>query len=260
MSNTQGLFPIVHRLALSPSTQLLAAQRAAVLMADQHPPDSDYCEVWIAESQLSGRGQHHRTFASPLGGFYTTILIAAPQTLPMDILPLAVGWKCAQLLVAAGCVAINIRWPNDLCIGDKKIGGILCQSVVSAGRCCLLIGVGINTKTRLADFPVNLQPYIATLADSGVHVNHALLLDQFIATMLGLRNAEEVMRCASLAASLDVTKGRIVSAIVDGAAMEGVSEGWGPDGHLRMRQSGVLRELTSATIVKINGQRIRFED
>lgn len=260
MSNTDGLFPIVHRLTLSPSTQLLAAQRAAVLMADQHSPDSDYCEVWIAESQLSGRGQHHRAFASPPGGFYTTILIAAPQTLPMDILPLAVGWKCAQLLVAGGCAAINIRWPNDLCIGDKKIGGILCQSVVNAGRCCLLIGVGINTNTRLADFSANLQPYIATLADSGVHVNHALLLDQFIATMLGLRKAEEVMRCASLAASLDVTKGRIVSAMVDGATIEGVSEGWGPDGHLRIRQSGVLRELTSATIIKINGQRTRFED
>lgn len=259
MSGTESFHPIVHRLTATPSTQLLAAQRAAVLMADDLSSRSPHCEVWISESQLSGRGQRHRPFASPLGGFYVSMLMAAPQPLPMDVLPLAVGWQCARLLAAADCGRIDIRWPNDLCAGDKKLGGILCQSVVNGNRCMLLIGVGINTNSHLRDFPPEFQPYITTLADRGMQLDHESLLDQFTDSMYDMLDAAEVGRCAELAASLDITKGRTVTAVADERIVEGISESWGGNGRLRLRTADGIRELVAASISKIDGRKIRFE-
>ncbi len=259
MSGNETSLPIVHRLTTTPSTQLLAAQRAAVLMADHLSPCSHHCEVWISESQLSGRGQRHRPFASPPGGFYVSMLMAVPQPLPMDILPLAVGWQCARLLAASDCGKISIRWPNDLCVEDKKVGGILCQSVVNGSRCMLLIGVGINTNSHLRDFPPEFQPYVASLADRGVHLDHECFLGQFIDSMRDILDATEIRRCAELAASLDITKGRTVTAFVDERSVEGISESWGADGRLRLRTANGIHELVAASISRIDGQKIRFE-
>jgi|GEM_PF-3501950 BirA family biotin operon repressor/biotin-[acetyl-CoA-carboxylase] ligase len=260
MADISRSVPIVHRLASTASTQLLAAQRAALLVADHRLLEGMWCEAWVAESQLSGRGQHHRFFASPPGGFYATILLAAPDPLPMDILPLAVGYQCTRLLIEAGCPQINIRWPNDLCLGVKKVGGILCQSVVNGDRCVLLVGVGINTNTSLKDFPSELHPYIATLMDAGVRVDHERLLQQLIESLQGMASAVAVQRFAQQAASYDGTRGRTLTAMVDGVSVCGVSESWGADGHLRLRTPDGVKELTAATICKIDGQKTRFED
>lgn len=123
----------------------------------------------------------------------------------------------------------------------------------------LLIGVGINTNSHLRDFPPEFQPYIATLADRGVQVDHACLLDQFINSMQGMLRADEVEHCAKLAASLDVTRGRTVTAVVDERSVEGISESWGADGRLRLRTADGIHELVAASISQIDGRKIRFE-
>ncbi len=260
MSSTQPIMPIIHRLSATPSTQLLAAQRTAVLMTEDRPPPIGYCEAWIAETQLRGRGQHHRPFASPPGGFYVSLLLTLSRPVGIEILPLAVGWQCARALTTLGCPPVTIRWPNDLCFDGRKLGGILCQSVINGDRCLAVIGVGINTNSHLRDFPHELQPFITTLAENGVAVDHEALLQHFVTAMQELLNPDEVARCAVQAATLDAARGRQITAIVDGVEVEGISQGWGEDGHLRLDTRDGTRELLSATITKIDGRRVRPED
>ncbi len=260
MSNTQPVIPIIHRLSATPSTQLLAAQRTAVLMTEDGPPSIGYCEAWIAQTQLRGRGQHHRPFASPSGGFYVSLLLTLGRPVGIEILPLAVGWQCARALTVLGCPPVTIRWPNDLCLDGRKLGGILCQSVINGDRCLAVIGVGINTNSHLRDFPDELQPFITTLAEHGVAVDHEVLLQHFVTAMQELLDPDEVARCAVQAATLDAARGRKITAIVDGVEVEGISQGWGEDGHLRLDTRDGTRELLSATITKIDGRRVRPED
>lgn len=260
MSNTQPIMPIIHRLSATPSTQLLAAQRAAVLMTEDRPPPLGYCEAWIAETQLRGRGQHHRPFASPPGGFYVSLLLTLSRPVGIEILPLAVGWQCARALTTLGCPGVAIRWPNDLCLDGRKLGGILCQSVINGDRCLAIIGVGMNTNSRLTDFPGELQPFITTLVEHGVAVDHEVLLQHFVTGMRELLDPDEVARCAVQVASLDAARGRQITAIADGVEVEGISHGWGEDGHLRLDTRDGTRELLSATITKIDGRKVRLED
>jgi BirA family biotin operon repressor/biotin-[acetyl-CoA-carboxylase] ligase len=260
MLNSRSTTPIIHRLISTPSTQLLAVQRAAQLITDHPSPPVGYCEVWTAETQLRGRGQHHRPFASPPGGFYASLLMAVERNLPIEVFPLAVGWKCSQALAELGCNEIAIRWPNDLCLNEKKIGGILCQSVVNDSRCFVVVGVGINTRSHPCDFPPELRPFITTFAEHGLNIEHDVLLQNFLARALELLDAEELLNSVSQSASLDVTRGRHITVVTDGFPFEGVSHGWGRDGHLRLLTSQGARELSSATICQIDGKKVRMDD
>jgi BirA family biotin operon repressor/biotin-[acetyl-CoA-carboxylase] ligase len=121
-----------------------------------------------AARQSAGRGQYDRSFASPSGGLYFSLLLR--PDMPMAQLPLitlAVGVACREVLYERFKVEAKIKWPNDLYLGDRKAAGILCESVLDAIgpylRPAVIAGVGMNVNSTLADFPVGLQPLVTTL-------------------------------------------------------------------------------------------------
>src|SRR5258706_14985134 len=96
----------------------------------------------IAEEQTAGQGRHGHAWRSEKGlGIYCSILLR-PE-LPRDAVPtltMALGLAAAEAIYAAAGLACDLRWPNDVMIGDKKIAGILAQLVDSAA----IAGLGIN--------------------------------------------------------------------------------------------------------------------
>ena len=111
--------------------------------------------VW-AGCQSGGRGQYDRSFASPPGGLYFSLLLA-PDLSPehLSMVTLAAGLGCALALEKACAIAVDLKWPNDLYCDGKKLGGILTEAVPGqqSGRPLLVVGVGININSRVADFP-----------------------------------------------------------------------------------------------------------
>lgn len=100
----------------------------------------------IAARQTDGRGQRARTFISDIGGLYLTAVM------PFDGdaagwrgFALAIGRGVLHALTAAGVGNLRLRWPNDLMIGPRKVGGIL---VEQGGPRTLLVGIGINITNR----------------------------------------------------------------------------------------------------------------
>jgi BirA family biotin operon repressor/biotin-[acetyl-CoA-carboxylase] ligase len=105
----------------------------------------------VAQEQAVGRGQAERTFQSDPGGLYVTaVLPYAGNPLASRGFALAVGWAVCELLRELGVVNIRLRWPNDLMVGARKVGGIL---VEQGGPDTLLVGIGLNVTNRpwLAD-------------------------------------------------------------------------------------------------------------
>ncbi len=88
----------------------------------------------VAEEQTSGRGRLDRKWISPKGGLYFSIC-----TEHEPLLPLKVGAAVAQTLDDLG-VKPSLKWPNDVLVDDKKICGILAESV---GRRAV-VGLGVN--------------------------------------------------------------------------------------------------------------------
>lgn len=103
--------------------------------------------VCLAEMQSAGRGRRGRAWLAPLGGGLCLSIAAVFATQPEDLaaLGLAAGVIARRVVVASTGLPVQLKWPNDLLVHDRKLGGILVElSAESHGPCFVVIGVGIN--------------------------------------------------------------------------------------------------------------------
>lgn len=95
-----------------------------------------------AERQTAGQGRHGRSWHSESGlGLYQSLILRLP--LPPAQLPMAtmaLGLAAAEAITQNTGLAVDLRWPNDVLIGDRKVCGILVQQQHDA----LICGIGIN--------------------------------------------------------------------------------------------------------------------
>jgi len=113
-----------------------------------------------ADRQTAGRGQWGRTWDSPLGGLYLSLLVELPQQLgPISPWVLATAWGIAAQLRGAQ-IPVQLKWPNDLLLRAKKLGGIKLETKSPRGSGApLVIGVGINWSNPLPSTGASLQAF-----------------------------------------------------------------------------------------------------
>lgn len=118
--------------------------------------------VVIATQQTSGRGQWGRQWVSPPGGLYISVAFSPNLEATNSYqLTLATAWGIAQKLSCCG-VAVGIKWPNDLILDDRKLGGILTETRVHEGQITqAVIGVGINWTNPVPQTGINLATWQA---------------------------------------------------------------------------------------------------
>ena len=118
----------------------------SVLLARPNPPFGG-CEVLLAEYQTAGRGRRGRAWLAPPGGSICLSLAWAFREVPQDLgaLGLVIGVCALRALRDSGLENARLKWPNDIVIDDKKLGGILIDlRAESAGPASVVIGVGLN--------------------------------------------------------------------------------------------------------------------
>jgi BirA family biotin operon repressor/biotin-[acetyl-CoA-carboxylase] ligase len=112
--------------------------------------------VVLADQQTAGRGRQGHAWASPPGGLYLSVLMR-PRFRPGGLIPLAAGVAVAEALAEQGLTA-QLKWPNDVLIGDRKLGGILAESAAGdAGLEWVVVGVGINLELPPAGLPAGIR-------------------------------------------------------------------------------------------------------
>jgi BirA family transcriptional regulator, biotin operon repressor / biotin---[acetyl-CoA-carboxylase] ligase len=115
--------------------------------------------IVIAKQQTAGRGQRGKKWESEHGGLYLSLAIS-PDLPARNIhqLTMGIAWGIADRLRQQG-LPVLIKWPNDLMIADRKLGGILTQTRVSQGMIRqAIVGVGINYANPVAGRAINLAP------------------------------------------------------------------------------------------------------
>ncbi len=146
----------IHHYFRVGSTNFEAMQAAAA-----GAPDGS---VFIAEEQIAGRGRAGHTWASePSTGIYVS-LVLRPQIAPADalLLSLIAGIAAHEAVNEVTGIRPDIRWPNDLLIGDQKFCGILTEMNAEVTRVrYAVVGIGINVNQ--ADFPEDLRPIATSL-------------------------------------------------------------------------------------------------
>lgn len=110
--------------------------------------------VVIAEVQTSGRGRGGKSWSSlPGRGIWMTLLERPADARAIDVLSLRIGLAAARALDRFAAEPVRLKWPNDLFLGDEKLGGILVEARWREQRPeWAAIGIGINLQ-RPDEFP-----------------------------------------------------------------------------------------------------------
>jgi BirA family biotin operon repressor/biotin-[acetyl-CoA-carboxylase] ligase len=117
-----------------------------MLLERQNPPFGSF-EVFLAEHQSAGRGRRGRTWVAPLGGSICLSVSWTFREVPPDLgaLGLVIGVCSLRALALLGVTDARLKWPNDILVDDRKLGGVLIElRAESAGPACVVIGVGLN--------------------------------------------------------------------------------------------------------------------
>lgn len=133
-------------------------QTAWELLEQGKPPGT----VAIAIEQTGGRGQWGRQWQSNQGGLYLskTVALQLPAS-DQAQLTLCCAWGIATVLRDRN-LPLHLKWPNDLILNHRKLGGILTETKVSNQLITqAVIGVGINWANPVPDIGINLQTFFA---------------------------------------------------------------------------------------------------
>ena len=129
-----------------------------------------------AISQTKGRGRQGRSWFSPPGGglYFSALLRPDGEPGISSLLTLLLGVAAAEGLREATGLRIGLKWPNDLRVDGKKIGGILCEYISPPNQPpAVVAGLGINLTTQRGDFPPELRESASSVLLSGGRVPDA---------------------------------------------------------------------------------------
>jgi BirA family biotin operon repressor/biotin-[acetyl-CoA-carboxylase] ligase len=119
--------------------------------------------VVLADRQTGGRGREGRSWTSPPGGLYLSVLLR-PRFEKVSLLPLAAGVAVAE---AVG-VATELKWPNDVICRGRKLAGVLSEAASGpTGVEWVVLGIGVNVALEEAAVPAELRGAVTSLAAEG---------------------------------------------------------------------------------------------
>ncbi|MHA1907029.1 MAG: biotin--[acetyl-CoA-carboxylase] ligase, partial [Candidatus Thorarchaeota archaeon] len=131
--------------------------------------------IIISEVQSSGRGRADRSWFSPSGGLYMSIILQRGTNLAIfPLFSFALAISAAEVLEKMTSLQIDLKWPNDLLVSGKKICGILSELITDNPEApTIILGIGINLNQDIADFPKELKKTATSVvSETGLSVNY----------------------------------------------------------------------------------------
>ena len=247
----------VIRLEVAASTNDLAKRMA---MEESGPLPV----VIRADRQTSGRGRGANRWWSDEGSLtFSVLLDPLSRGLTDRQTPLT---SLASAVAVAEVVAewidrgeVAIRWPNDVEIDGRKVSGILPEQVNTPEGARLVIGIGLNVRSRLDEAPEEVRRMAAALEEFrdrrlGAEDQEAI----FAAVLDRLDNALDRLgrddpALARAWADRDPLLGEAVRLDVGGTIVDGVGRGIGPDGGLRIDVAGAIRTFYGGRVLRDGG-------
>ena len=138
----------------------ITAHKMAELGADEGT-------VVIAYSQSKGKGRMKRSWQSPPGNLYNSVILK-PQISPTSSaqITLIAAVATAEAIGKTTGIKVQVKWPNDVLIHDKKVAGILTEMECQGNTVnFIILGIGVNINAPLNLFPRELHGSITSLRE-----------------------------------------------------------------------------------------------
>jgi len=210
--------------------------------------------VVLAKMQRLGRGRGEKSWLSPLGGLWFSVILR-PRLPPssMSLIPIAAGVSAARTIRRLFQLDVVLKWPNDVMADGKKVAGILTESSAAADGYHVIVGFGINANNSCTSMPPQLRDEAISLSDmlsSEINIDRLMQenLKEFAkvySKILTGDSAEVVTQWKHLT---DMLRQPILVYETD-VSVEATAVDLDSDGALLIQtQDGTLRRLLSANI------------
>lgn len=209
--------------------------------------------VLVAEQQTQGRGRLGREWVTSPGSSLLVSFLLVPEGLPAERwpwLPLLAGVATADAVRRVTGVEVDLKWPNDVLAGDKKLAGILVERVQRGNTAAAVVGIGINVSQAQEELPVPEATSLVLVTGERVDRSELLLA---LTEELGSRYDDLVagadLREPYLARC--VTPGRQVRVAVPGGEVTGEAVDVDADGRLVVRTAAGEERLAVGDVVHV---------
>ena len=229
------------------STNSLAKQ-----LGLKNPDDLPF--VVVAQNQTAGRGQTGKTWWSDSGSITFSVVAKATTTHPPNMVALHTAILVArEIEFLTNDIRVDLKWPNDLFLNDRKFGGILIESFSMQQSRGLVIGIGLNISSDLSNASTEIQSVATSVkSSSGCEIDPNELLP----------NICNAIQTAFLKPDLDAKsvteefQSRLIFPVGtqltveqrDGLEFSGEFAGIGENAELIIRDNSEIRKFVSATI------------
>ena len=242
----------IHILRVTSSTNTHAME-----MASDGSPEGT---VVVAETQTGGKGRLGRTWVSPKGNLYLSIIFR--PNIPLRKAPLITlmgAVAVASTLKAVYNVQATIKWPNDIFVSSKKISGLLTEMSAEQDRIKhIVLGIGINVNITLNALPAEVRTSATTLVEeTGQKINRKMLLCQLLMELerwyrIFLGDVDCMLREWK---AFNMTIGNRVTVQGMGESFEGDAVGIDTEGRLLIKLAdGILRPIAAGDVTLQRGQ------
>lgn len=219
--------------------QLESTNTHALALAEKGTPHGT---VVIADCQTAGKGRLGREWHSPphMNLYFSVILT---QHLPQSLIcwiPLVTGVAMAETIEEITNLRVSLKWPNDLVVGTKKLGGILCESATKGPESrATIVGVGININCREPSFPQELKEIATSLVlQTGYPIDRQMFIGRLFSKLeffydrvweadLSTLHSTYTSRCSTLGRHIQIQ-------LPDKTPIEGIASNIGEEGELNI--------------------------
>ena len=205
----------------------------------------------IAGRQDGGRGRLGRSFFSPEGGVYFSIVIPGRDIPSPDLLTISASLAASRAIERLTGFTTAIKWVNDIYINGKKVVGILTEGIVDmelSGLDKAIVGIGVNLSGNSSDIPYEIRDKMAFIYETGkspvTRGELAAAITKELFALQGTRFIDEY-RAKCFVIGLDVT------VIKAGRERNGHAYGLDDNGHLLIEYPGGEKEALSSGEVSI---------
>jgi BirA family biotin operon repressor/biotin-[acetyl-CoA-carboxylase] ligase len=213
-----------------------------------------------AAEQTAGRGTKGRSWHSARGlGLYASVILRPRSASRLSLLPLAAGLAAREAVEKTTGLVPGLRWPNDIILEGKKLGGILCETEFSGNRVAFaVVGLGLNLGHRRADFPPDLRDTAVSVRSAGGRIREgfaAALLGAYLDELGGwfgdLRDGRPARLVRAFEFHSVLKPGDVVEVDFEAGRRQGRYLGLALDGTIRVALAEGERRLASADIVRL---------
>lgn len=159
-----------------------------------------------AETQTGGYGQFQRKWISPFGvNLYTTFYFIIPKTSPnLEKIAIKTAAILQKILKNEGFSA-ELKWPNDVLINEKKVAGVLCETIFQENFIEICLGIGLNVNMSLEQLHIIDQKATSLYVESGRFFDKKALLKkiqtEILYSLIADYNPEIVSRLSRIVES-----------------------------------------------------------